>query len=86
MKREIYSHAASKKGTLLASFEMVDGELDAEWLNPMLRHHLERDGIQVTDKDGEVTAVKPEDGQAFFDALPLAFANSSLMNVVDQPE
>jgi hypothetical protein len=62
----------------LASFELKpDGSIDATYSDDTLRDELERDGTWTL-ATGWVT---PADGKRFFDALDLAYANSSFLFV-----
>lgn len=63
---------------VLASFEMVDGEMVAVYNDEGYKRSLEADGI-FTVASG---AVRPNDGQTFYDALELAYANSSRIDVI----
>lgn len=63
-----------------ASFWMDGRELRVEYASQMLRRRLEGEGI--TARGAQV--IFPASGQAFYDALPIAFARSSREFVRDE--
>lgn len=81
MARKLYSYdPKADEHTVLASFEMNGKKLKVEWEpnTDWYRASIESGGIVVEGKP-----LYPKDGQAFFDALPKAYANSSTMYVKD---
>jgi len=64
--------------TLLVTFNLKGGKVKADWQagSGWFKEDLEHNGIVTA--DGQFF---PKDGKKFFDALPLAFSNSSVIIV-----
>lgn len=72
-----YDHKADA-WTALAEFELVGEGVKCTYHDILTRRMIERDGVYVGSK-----TFYPEDGQAFLNALGVAFARSSFLRVVD---
>ena len=66
----------SKKKTRLALFRMIGNKLSSSWTKDgaSMKRIVEQDGIAF-----QGTVLYPSDGQKFFDALPIAYSQSSLV-------
>jgi hypothetical protein len=77
MAKKTISIVTPDEKTELASFELVDGTLIADWKNEAYQLEIELSGI--ADRKGKV--LYPKDGLAFFEALDAAYATSSFISV-----
>lgn len=82
MKRGLYEAAPDGgSAVLVAEFSLEAGKLEATYHSPEWQRYLKDAGIWV-EPDG---ALYPEDGAAFFNALPIAFRQSSRVWVEELP-
>ena len=65
--------------TPLAELRMSGGRCEVVYYSPTLMGQFEGAGIRVRDD-----VLKPEDGQEFYDAVPMAFRTSSRIMVTDE--
>ncbi len=64
--------------TVLATFTLAGDIVRAEYADEVYRARIERRGILTA----ETGRVRPADGRAFYDALDVAYSNSSSLDVV----
>lgn len=62
---------------LKATFELVGDAVEAVWHDSQYRDEIEDGGIYTAGTG----RVRPRDGARFYEALPIAYANSSLVRV-----
>ncbi len=62
--------------TPLATFELTNGKMVATYASGIFEREMEGTGIYYGGK-----TLKPEDGQAFLDALPKVYARSTIVEV-----
>jgi len=66
----------NNKKTRLATFSLDGDEMISDWTKDgeLTKKELERNGIVV-----KGVVLKPSDGKKFFDAIPIAYSQSSLV-------
>ncbi len=66
----------------MATFMLDGDQVLADWESEGYRRDLEENGIRAM-VDGALTRLRPADGRAFYEALDLAYWQSSMVVVTD---
>lgn len=77
MRKVEYIDPRTGDSVLKATFKLVGDAVEAVWYDSRYRDEVEDGGIYTAGTG----RVRPRDGARFYEALPIAYANSSLVRV-----